>query len=116
MFARIYGFCRCSLDFFESRQQTADFLGATRRSVINAVNGLVEKGLIEEIGKHANRSNSTKCYTVASHPLEAVGVHPENGLPEADAAAREDGRPGGEDSSPLALLGGEVLSLLDDSY
>ena len=65
VFARVYGFCRCGLEFFESRQKTADFLGTSKRSVINAVNGLVEKGLIEETGKRGNRPNSTKRYAVA---------------------------------------------------
>lgn len=116
VFARIYGFCRCGLEFFESRQKTADFLGTSKRSVINAVNGLVEKGLIEETGKRGNRPNSTKRYAVARAPLEAIGAHLGNGPPENEAPTPEDCFPNGEDSSPLALLGGEVLSLLDGAY
>lgn len=116
VFARIYGFCRCGLEFFESRQKTADFLGTSKRSVINAVNSLVEKGLIEETGKRGNRPNSTKRYAVAQAPLEAIGVRLGNGPPENEAPAPEDRFPSGEEPSPLALLGGEVLSLLDGAY
>lgn len=116
VFARIYGFCRCGLEFFESRQKTAYFLGASKRSVISAVNGLVEKGLIEETGKRGNRPNSTKRYAVAQAPLEAIGVRLGNGPPENEAPAPEDRFPSGEEPSPLALLGGEVLSLLDGAY
>lgn len=118
VFARIYGFCRCGLDFFESRQQTADFLGTTKRSVINAVNSLVEKGLIAETGKRGNRSNATKRYVVASQQLEAIGVHFGSGPSEPKIAveASESEPPRGEDSSPRALLGDEVFSLLDGAY
>lgn len=80
------------------------------------MNGLVEKGLIEETGKRGNRPNSTKRYAVAQAPLEAIGVHLGNGPPENEAPAPEDRFPSGEESSPLALLGGEVLSLLDGAY
>lgn len=116
VFARVYGFCRCGHEFFESRQKTADFLGASKRSVISAVNGLVEKGLIEETGKRGNRHNSTKRYAVAQAPLEAIGVRLGNGPPENEAPAPEDRFPSGEEPSPLALLGSEVLSLLDGAY
>lgn len=116
VFARVYGFCRCGHEFFESRQKTADFLGASKRSVISAVNGLVEKGLIEETGKRGNRPNSTKRYAVAQAPLEAIGVRLGNGPPENEAPAPEDRFPNGEEPSPLALLGSEVLSLLDGAY
>ena len=116
VFARVYGFCRCGHEFFESRQKTADFLGASKRSVISAVNGLVEKGLIEETGKRGNWPNSTKRYAVAQAPLEAIGVRLGNGPPENETPAPEDRFPSGEEPSPLALLGGEVLSLLDGAY
>jgi len=116
VFARVYGFCRCGLEFFESRQKTADFLGTSKRSVINAVNGLVEKGLIEETEKRGNRPSSTKRYAVAQAPLEAIGVHLGNGPPETEDPAPKGGFSSGEESSPLALLGGEVLSLLDGVY
>lgn len=105
VFARIYGFCRCRLDFFESRQGTANFLGMTRRSVIKAMIGLVEKGLIVETGKSGGHPNSTKRYTVARRLLEPTACCSESGQPH----------PGAEGPGE-AFRSGEDFSLLEDVY
>lgn len=50
VFARVYGFCKGGGTFFESRHNTASYLGISERSVIRAIGELEERGLIYERG------------------------------------------------------------------
>lgn len=50
VFARVYGFCKGGGTFFESRHNTASYLGISERSVIRAIGELEEMGLLRETG------------------------------------------------------------------
>lgn len=48
VFARVYGFCKGGGSFYESRRNTAAYLGISERSVIRAIGELADDGLIAE--------------------------------------------------------------------
>jgi hypothetical protein len=72
VYARIYGFNACGLEFYESKAHLAAFLGTTERSVYRALSELLKAGLVEELGEHVpRRGHKTKVYAVAAGMLPA---------------------------------------------
>lgn len=69
VFARIYGFCSGGGEFYESKPNTAAFLGISERTVFRAVSELLECGLIEEKGARRARSGATKRYALTELAL-----------------------------------------------
>lgn len=66
LYARIFGFCRgpegC---FYESRPNTAAFLGVSERTVYRAMATLTTSDLVVEVGTHVvSRGVQTKVYRV----------------------------------------------------
>lgn len=73
VYARIYGFCQRGGIFFESRKNTAEYLGVSERAVIKSLNKLVEEGLVIEVGKHVLRSGrKTKAFTLRTSDVGAT--------------------------------------------
>ncbi len=66
LYARIFGFCRgpegC---FYESRPNTAAYLGVSERTVFRAMATLTKSGLVVEVGTHVvSKGVRTKTYQV----------------------------------------------------
>jgi hypothetical protein len=76
VFARIYGFCKNGGLYFESKTKTARFLNIARRSVIRAINELVQAGLIKEVDP------DTAYIAAPSHDVKYYRLCNEN-LPES---------------------------------
>lgn len=76
VFARIYGFCSGGREFYESKPNTAAFLGISERTVFRAVSELLERGLIEERGTRRARSGATKRYALTELAAEPDRVSP----------------------------------------
>ena len=71
VFARIYGFCSGGGEFYESKPNTAAFLGISERTVFRAISELLARGLIEETGTRRARSGATKRYALTERALPA---------------------------------------------
>lgn len=74
LYARIFGFCRgpegC---FYESRPNTAAYLGVSERTVIRAMTTLTKSGLVIEVGTHmVSKGVHTKKYRVNTRMVRAA--------------------------------------------
>ncbi len=75
VYARIFGFENSGKAFYESKSGTARFFGLSERAVFDAVKRLKAKGLIVEAEPCAEaRRIGSKCYKVATEPLQAIGI------------------------------------------
>lgn len=79
VFARIYGFCSGGGEFYESKPNTAAFLGISERTVFRAVSELLDRGLIAEVGTRRARSGATKRYALTALSAEPDPASPHGG-------------------------------------
>ena len=72
LFARIYGFCATGArDFYESKSTTARFLNVNVRSVFRAMNELVDRGYVVEVGSfQTSNITSSKVYRLGAPALK----------------------------------------------
>lgn len=107
LYARVYGFHRSGLTYYESRPAAARALSTTPRSLIRAVNELADRGLIVCTGDHLSASGSvTKEYVINEAALEsgiaqAAAPHPPDKSSSPDETSSPDRLAPPDDPSPF---------------
>lgn len=93
VFARVYGFCKNGGLFYESRAKTAAYLGLSERSIIRAIGGLVERGLLIDLDPTTSLDGvSTRTYALDECATNLVSYQPSDKTSPPDKVASKAAR------------------------
>ena len=75
VYSRVFSFRSAGYPYYESKEQCAQFINASKRGVIKAFDRLIEKRFIIYSGTHISKNGrQIKSYVVNREPLKDIGL------------------------------------------